>query len=149
MARWNDDGRELEAQAGGRMNRVYLTSDYATTKAHGIIDQYSRSGFVMELREPTRTDDQNRKLWPMLQDLKEQVERFAELSTEDIKLIFLNALGREMRWLPCLDGRGQFPVGLRSSTLTKDQFSLLIELIYAEGAKHGVIWSDPAERIAA
>jgi hypothetical protein len=65
---------------------------------------------------------------------------------DDIKLRFLNALGTELRFLPTLEGEGMFPVGLRSSTLTKDQFSGLIELLYAYGAKHGVRWTDPVER---
>jgi len=38
-----------------------------------------------------------------------------------------------------------FPVGLRSSTLTVEQFSGLVELIYAYGAKHGVVWSEPKQ----
>jgi hypothetical protein len=59
----------------------------------------------------------------------------------------LNALGVEMRFLPCLEGEGAFPVGLRSSTLTKGQFSGLLELLYEYGARHGVRWTD--ERKAA
>jgi hypothetical protein len=49
-----------------------------------------------------------------------------------------------MRFLPALEGEGMFPVGLRSSTLTVSQFSGLIELLYAYGAKHGVRWSERA-----
>jgi hypothetical protein len=85
----------------------------------------------------------------MLGDLRDQVDEFSQYSIDDLKLRFLNALGTEMRWLPCLEGGGSFPVGLRSSTLTKEQFSLLIELLYAVGAKHAVQWTDPAERRAA
>ena len=48
-----------------------------------------------------------------------------------------------MRFLPALEGEGMFPVGLRSSTLTVQQFSALVELIYAFGAKHDVRWSEP------
>jgi hypothetical protein len=128
--------------------RVYLTSPYAREKAVRLLRE-APHGFVMEIREPTRSDDQNRKLHAMLGDLRDQVDEFSQYSIDDLKLRFLNALGTEMRWLPCLEGGGSFPVGLRSSTLTKEQFSLLIELLYAVGAKHAVQWTDPAERRAA
>jgi hypothetical protein len=101
---------------------------------------------VCIVRPATRTDDQNSKLWPMLNDLRQQVEGMDRFTADDIKLRFLNALGAEMRFLPELEGAGMFPVGLRSSTLTKEQFSGLLELLYAYGAKHGVQWSDPQEQ---
>jgi hypothetical protein len=104
---------------------------------------------VMRLGKETRSEEQNRKMWPMLKDIRDQVPAANDLTTEDIKLQFLNLLGVEMRFLPTLEGQGMFPVGLRSSTLTKEQFAGLIELIYEYGARHGVRWSDPAERLAA
>jgi hypothetical protein len=116
--------------------------------AKRLIDE-AQDGDYVSLSAPTRTLDQNSKLWPMLDDLQEQVEELATYSTDDIKLRFLNALGAEMRFLPCLEGQGSFPVGLKSSTLTKEQFSGLIELLYAYGAEHGVEWTEPAERKAA
>jgi hypothetical protein len=42
-----------------------------------------------------------------------------------------------------------FPVGQRSSTLSKSQFTGLIELLFAYGAKHGVRWSDKSQRTIA
>lgn len=110
-----------------------------------LIDR-APDGYVAKIGAETRRDAQNRKLWPMLDDLREQVPDYAKFSSEDMKLRFLNALGTEMRFLPTLEGEGIFPVGLKSSTLTVQQFAGLIELIYAEGAKHGVVWSDPETR---
>ena len=103
------------------------------------------NGWVMKLAAETRRDAQNRKMQAMLTDIQRQVPGFAEYTTEDIKLRFLNALGTEMRSLPVLEGQGLFPVGLRSSTLTVEQFSALVELIYAFGSKHGVEWSEPKD----
>lgn len=123
--------------------RVYLTGPYARQKAHRLVDQ-AADGFVMDIREPTRTDDQNRKLWPMLEDIRSQVPGMDEYSRDDLKLRFLNALGAEMRFLPYLEGGGVFPVGLRSSTLNKEQFSMLIELLYKYGAENGVQWTREA-----
>lgn len=125
---------------------IFLTGRFARKRAHDLIDK-APQGWVMKLAEPTRSDEQNRKLWPMIADIQRQVPEMAPYSAEDIKLRFLNALGVEMRFLPTLEGQGMFPVGSRSSTLTVEQFSGLIELLYAYGAKHGVEWSEP--RIAA
>lgn len=100
---------------------------------------------IVRIGKETRSEEQNRKLWPMLKDLRDQVPGLGEYSTDDIKLRILNELGIEMRFLPCLESQGAFPVGLRSSTLTKEQFSGLIEMIYAYGAKHGVRWSEPVQ----
>jgi hypothetical protein len=110
--------------------------------AHRLIDQ-APDGWVMKLGEETRRDAQNRKMWPMIADIKAQVPDMARFSNDDIKLRFLNALGVEMRWLPELEGGGMFPVGLKSSTLTVAQFALLIELLYKYGAERGVQWSEP------
>jgi hypothetical protein len=112
--------------------------------AKRVIDQ-APNGYVMKVAAETRRDAQNRRLWPMLADIQRQVPGMAEYNTDDIKLRFLNALGVEMRFLPALEGQGAFPVGLRSSTLTVEQFSGLIELLFAYGAKHNVIWSDPTQ----
>lgn len=106
-------------------------------------------GYVVKIAAETRRDAQNRKLWPMLTDLQRQVPDLAAYNTDDIKLRFLNALGVEMRFLPALEGQGSFPVGLRSSTLTVQQFAGLIELLYEFGARNGVRWSEPVERKAA
>jgi len=105
--------------------------------------------WIIEIKPPTRTLDQNAKLHPMLEDIRRQVEGMDAFTRDDIKLRFLNALGTEMRYLPELDGAGMFPVGLRSSTLTKAQFSLLIEMLYKYGAEHDVRWSDPKGRKSA
>lgn len=128
---------------------VRLVNRQQRAFAKQLIDQ-AAEGDVMKLGAETRTEEQNRKLHPMLRDIRRQVPEMEPYTIEDIKLRFLNALGSEMRFLPALEDEGMFPVGLKSSTLTKDQFSGLIELVYAYGAKHDVRWSEPiAERRAA
>jgi hypothetical protein len=98
----------------------------------------------------TRTDKQNRKLWPMLADVAKQVEWFGQkLPKEDWKLIFLAALNREVRIVPNLENNGFVNLGASSSKLSKGQFADLIELIYKFGAERKVEWSDPNDRKAA
>lgn len=98
-------------------------------------------GYVCKIAEETRSDRQNRLMWPLIEDLRRQVPDFATFTAEQMKLRFLDALGEEMTFLPKLEGAGLFPVGQRSSTLTKTQFTTLIELMFMTGAKHGVEWS--------
>lgn len=121
---------------------IYLRGQSQRDYAKSLIDK-APIGYVVKIGEETRRDAQNRKLWPMLQDIIDQVPECARYSREDMKLRFLNALGEEMRFLPELEGAGIFPVGLKSSTLTVGQFSALVEIIYAWGAKHGVRWTEP------
>lgn len=97
----------------------------------------------------TRTNEQNRKLWPMLGDVARQVEWFGQtLQKEDWKLIFLAALNREIRVVPNLENNGFVNLSTSSSKLSKAQFSNLIELIYHFGAERGVVWTDPKDRAA-
>lgn len=129
------------------MNTVRLVGQSQRDHAKRLIDE-APLGHVVKLGAETRRDAQNRKLWPMLKDIQQQVDGFATYALDDLKLRFLNALGEELRFLPTLEGEGMFPVGLRSSTLTVQQFSGLVELLYAHGAKHGVRWTNPVELAA-
>lgn len=99
-------------------------------------------GWVCRIAAETRRDKQNRLLWPLIADLRRQLPEMACYAPDDIKMRFLNALGHEMRFLPTLEGEGMFPVGLRSSTLTVQQFAGLIELIKMYGAQRGVVFRD-------
>lgn len=131
---------------------IKLSTRQARQRAHALIDA-APEGYVCAIGEETRTQEQNRLLWPLIADIQAQVPSMQPFSADDIKLRFLNALGIELRFLPELEGAGMFPVGQRSSTLSKTQFSGLLELMFAYGAKHGVRWSDKsqgtAERMAA
>jgi hypothetical protein len=98
-------------------------------------------GHCVAIGEETRSQEQNRLMWPLIADIQAQVPEAATFAADDMKLRFLHALGQELRFLPELEGAGMFPVGQRSSTLSKAQFTALIELMFAYGAKHGVRWS--------
>jgi hypothetical protein len=97
--------------------------------------------FVVEVRDVTRTDDQNRMLWPLLKAFSEQVEiRGQRLGPDQMKAVLMHAWGQEVETLPTLDGKSWFPVGFRSSKLTKPEFSELLSFIEAEAATRGVEW---------
>lgn len=103
-------------------------------------------GARVKIEEPRRTLDQNAKLWPMLHDIAIQFPYHGEHRTPDEwKGLMLHACGKEVHFLPSLDGKGFVPFGMRSSKLSKREFAELIEFIYAWGAENGIRWSDPAE----
>ena len=105
-------------------------------------------GFVVTIREQTRTGEQSDKMWAMLGDIARAKPMGRRHTSEDWKALAMNACGWECQFMEGLDGR-PFPQGFRSSRLTKSQMSTLIEWLYAFGAEHGVQWSEPAERKAA
>jgi hypothetical protein len=95
------------------------------------------------LKRPTRSLNQNSKLWPMLSDVQKQVNWYdTQLTSEDWKIIFMASLNKQ-RAVPGIDGGF---VGLIRSTkkLEKPEFSQLIELIYAFGSERQVAWSEPS-----
>jgi hypothetical protein len=101
-------------------------------------------GFVVEIGPETRTQAQNRLFWPLVDDIRLQNSDMAKFSPDQVKLRFLNALDSEMQFLPELWGGGMFAVGQRSSTLSKRDFSLLVELVFKWGAENDICWSRKA-----
>ena len=118
-----------------------LTDHRVRERAKGIIDA-APDGYVVSVREPTRSLDQNAKMWPMLADISRAEPKGWKLTDNDWKAILMHACGWEVQFLPGLDGR-PFPHGFKSSNLTVRQMSDLIEFIYAFGSEHGVEWSEP------
>jgi hypothetical protein len=100
-------------------------------------------GTRIEFKEPKRSVPQNDRMWAALTDVATQVPYHGiKLTADDWKLIFLDALKREVRMVPNLDGTGFVSLGRSSSDLSKQEFSDLLELIAAFGAEHGVQFQD-------
>lgn len=98
------------------------------------------------LQGPVRSLPQNSRMWAMLTDVSEQVKWHGlTMPPDDWKLVFMDALGREVRIVPNLDGTGFVNLGRSSSGLSKSEMSDLMELIAAFGASHGVTFSEPSE----
>lgn len=100
-------------------------------------------GSIAEFKDATRTFEQNSKLWPMLDDISKQVEWYKNwLSREEWK-DFFSAIILKQKVVPNMEGTGFIAVGGRTSKMGKKMFSEMIELIYAFGSEHGVVWSEP------
>lgn len=95
----------------------------------------------VEFKGPKRSLDQNSRLWACLTDIAQQVDwHGVKLTPDDWKLLFLDALKRELRIVPNLDGNGFVNLGRSSSDLSKQEFADLLELIQAFAAEKGVVW---------
>ena len=121
---------------------LVLANDDIRAKAIRWINGLPKDSRI-EFKAPKRTLDQNAKMWAMLTEVATQVPWHGlRLSSEDWKLIFLDALKREVRMVPNLDGNGFISLGRSSSDLSKGEMADLIELIAAFGATHDVRFAD-------
>lgn len=107
--------------------------------------QTAPHGTRCEFKASKRTLPQNDRMWAMLTDIARQLPWHGlTLTPDDWKLIFLDALKREVRAVPNLDGTGFVNIGRSSSDLSKSEMGDLMELIAAFGAQHGVVFADEA-----
>ena len=100
-------------------------------------------GTRVEFKASKRSTPQNDRFWAMLTDIAQQLPwHGVKLRADDWKLIMLDALKRELRMVPNIDGTGFVNLGRSSSDLSKDEMSDLMELIAEFGARHGVVFQD-------
>jgi len=127
---------------------VVLNSQAAREKAAAWVMR-APAGTRVEFKASKRTLPQNDRMWAMLTDVATQLTwHGVKLTPDDWKLVFLDALKREMRIVPNIDGTGFVNLGRSSSDLSKAEMSDLIEIIFAFGAKHGVVFHDDAKEAA-
>lgn len=120
---------------------IILRGDLQRALAKRLIDQ-APYDFVVKIGKAKRSDEQNDKMWAMIEDVMRARPEGREHTKEVWKCIFMNALGHETAFAVGLNNE-IFPIGFRSSQLSKQQMSDLIEMIYAYGSKHDVKWREP------
>ncbi len=115
-----------------------LTRHNRSKAVQGV--QRAPDGYVLELREPRRSDAQNAALHGLVAQIQKQrpIHNGIRMDVALWKATFLHALGEEVRFTPTLEGDGVFPLGLRTSQLRKDRFAELIEFILAWSAREGL-----------
>ena len=104
--------------------------------------QAAPDGWVVRISEPTRSLEQNALLWPLLTELEQQVDWYGKKLTADDWKDMFTAQMKKAKIVPAIDGKGFVACGLRSSHMTKAEFSDLLEMIYAFGAEHDVKWRE-------
>ena len=106
------------------------------------------AGTVVEFKEPTRSLEQNAKMWPMLQDIAEHVDwpvdgKLQRLPKEDWKIILTAGLRKNQRVAQGIDG-GFCLLGDSTSRMSVKEMAELITFIEWFGAERGVTFSEPA-----
>ena len=111
----------------------------------------AKDGWLLEIREPTRSTEQNAALWSLLSQVQKQRPNHngVKMTPELWKAVFMQAWGVEVVFLPTLEGDGLFPAGHRSSHLTVGEMRDLIEFILAWCARAGLTITHFDEREAA
>jgi hypothetical protein len=114
---------------------ISLNTKTDRLKAHQGVDR-APPGYVLELREPKRSDEQNRALWSLLNQIQRQrpEHRGVQMTPDLWKIVFMDALGSEGTIMPKLDQPGFFA----TPRLTKTEFADLITLILAWSAREGL-----------
>ncbi|WP_354676283.1 recombination protein NinB [Citrobacter portucalensis] len=129
--------------------QFHLINDAIKQNAINYIRQLpvdSKRPLILYIKEMTRTLDQNRKMWPLLKDLSDQVIWFGNKYDSDdwkdlITAMVAKAKKQEQRMAPGLDG-GVVMFGQRTSKMTVRQMVEVIEAIYWFGTQKGVKFSE-------
>lgn len=107
-------------------------------KAKAWIDS-APDGTRVEYKGPQRSLDQNARLWAALTDIASQASHNGRKYTSDAwKSLFLHACGREIQFVPALNGSGFIPFNNSSSDLSKAEMSELLEFIEAWAAENSI-----------
>lgn len=126
---------------------ITVNSDSSLQNAIGDIRELYNVNKFLRITLKTgksRTLDQNAMLWRLLSDLSSQVDWYgSKLTQHEWKDVMTAGLKRS-RIVPGIDG-GFVVVGASTSRMAKSMFSELIELIFAFGAQHGVVFSGENE----
>lgn len=102
------------------------------------------TGTRVEIKAPKRSLPQNDRMWAMLTDIATQKKHNGRQYTPDQwKILFMSACGREVQFIPSLDGKTFLPWGQSSSDLSKQEMTDLIEFMFAWGAENGVVFQEP------
>lgn len=118
---------------------IILSGPRGRAIARDMIDRAPQDA-VVNIRPPTRTLEQNALFWSRLSDLSRAKPEGRCHTPEIWKCLAMNACGYPVQFEVGLSGE-PFPIGFRSSRLSKVQMSELIEFIHAYGSEHGVQWT--------
>lgn len=120
---------------------IILRGDADRRKAAAWVAK-APQGTRLEFKAPRRSLDQNALLWSRLTEVAQQVEWYGQkLSPEDFKDMFTASL-RKARVVPGIDPGTYVPLGMRTSDMTKDEMSALLDLIDAFAAERGVVFNE-------
>lgn len=122
---------------------VILRSQRQREIAHTLIDA-APDDFIVNVKEPTRNNEQNSRMWAMLSDIARAKPEDRHWTAETWKCAMMHGLGWQCQFADPLDGQGgPFPIGFKSSRLSVREMAMLITAIQEYGDRHGIEWSEP------
>lgn len=99
---------------------------------------------TVSIKPEARSTDQNSLLWALLSDVSRSKPGGRMHTPEVWKNLMMHACGHAVQFEMGLNGQ-PFPVGFRTSRMSKAEMGDLITFIQAWGAENGVRWSDERE----
>lgn len=128
----------------GRVSERYigrLINETARRSAHAAINR-APDGHMIIIQPPTRSAEQNSRMWAMLSDISQQVLWHGQkLDPKDWKEMATAAL-KKQRVVPGIEG-GFVVLGARTSRMSVQEMREVIDFLDYFGAERGVIWSVP------
>jgi hypothetical protein len=113
-----------------------LAHDLARSRAVEAVKN-APSGYIITIKEPTRTLEQNALMWRLLTEISSQVTWYGSKLTKEEWKDVLSASLKKQKAIPGIGG-GFVVTGLRTSKMTKKELAELVELAYAFGIEQGV-----------
>ncbi len=121
----------------------FLVHDEARRNAVEFV-KAAPEGWCVEVKQRTRTLDQNARMWAMLTELSRQVVWHDQhLTPENWKDMCTAALKRQ-QVVPGIDG-GFVVLGTSTRRMTIGEMAELMDFIAAFGAERGVAFHEPVE----
>ena len=136
--------RELQREVMPGDEEIKFALKWAQATLKQWLDENGEASLFVG--DPRRSLDQNSKMWPMLGDIAKQVQWHGQYLKDFEWKDVLTAALKRYRAVPGIDG-GIVLLGMRTSKMSKRDLSELIESAYAFGSEHGVVWSEPAQKV--
>lgn len=119
-----------------------LAHDEARLRAMEAINA-APDGYVVKIAPPGRSLDQNSLLWPILEAFSKQLQwpvngAMCNLEPEEWKDILTAAFRQETARLAMGLSGGVVMLGMRTSKMTKAEFSEFIEFLFSVAAERGI-----------
>lgn len=123
---------------------IILSNDYQRQRAKAMIDR-APPNVVVTYDEPRRSLPQNAKMHAMLTELALAKPDGRSMPVHKWKALAMDMAGCKPEWERSLDGDSMVCVGYKSSRLSKDKMSDVIEAIRFYAATHNVQLKDPTD----
>lgn len=123
-------------------NWIPIVSDIDRSRVKGWVGKAPPGTMIAFKKHDARSIEQNALLWSRLTAISKQVPWYGEhLPPESWKDLFTADL-RQYKIVPGLNHNTSVPLGLRTSSMTKNEMTALLESIEAFASEHGVIFHE-------